>query len=187
MKRLLFILIAILPLLHSHAQTADQQKAWTDYMTPGKVHQTLAKSDGTWNYELTFWMSPGTAPIISNGTTENKMVLGGRYQESVHKSNMGGMEFEGHGLLGYDNAKHTFQNTWVDNMGTGTMLMEGKWDDASKSITLIGKGYDPMSGKDIKMKEIIKIIDDNHHLVEMYTLTDGKEFKSMEIKLTRKM
>jgi hypothetical protein len=187
MKRLLLITVILLPLYHAHAQSADQQKAWTDYMTPGEVHKILAKSDGTWNYEMSYWMAPGTTPMTSNGTAENKMVLGGRYQESVHKSNMGGMDFEGHGLLGYDNAKKTFQYTWIDNMGTGSILLEGKWDDATSSITLTGKGYDPITGKDIDMKEIIRVIDDNHQVVEMYTPANGKEFKNMEIKLTRKM
>jgi hypothetical protein len=131
-------------------------------------------------------MTPGATPTSSTGTTENKMVLGGRYQESIHKGNMEGMPFEGHSLLGYDNAKKIFQNTWVDNMGTGIMLMEGKWDEATKSITLTGKSYDPMSGKDMEMRQVYKIVDDDHHTLEMYTPAAGKEFKNMEIRYTRK-
>jgi hypothetical protein len=32
----------------------------------------------------------------------------------------------------------------------------------------------------------LKFVDDNTHTLEMYTTTDGKEYKSMEIKYTRK-
>jgi len=186
MKRLLFFCFTILAATPIFAQDQEAQKAWMDYMTPGKIHQMLAHSNGTWTYENTFWMAPGAPPSKSTGTTENKMILGGRYQESIHKGNIEGMEFEGHGLLAYDNGKKIFQNAWVDNMGTGIMLLEGTWDDATHSLTLTGKGYDPMQGKDIEMKEVITIQDDDHHMMEMYYTKDGKEIKSMEIHLTRK-
>lgn len=173
----------------AQAQTADEQaahKAWTEYMTPGTVHEMLAKADGEWTFESTFWMSPDAPPTTSTGTSVNKMILGGRYQESVHKGNMMDMPFEGHSILAYDNAKKIFQNIWVDNMGTGIMTTEGAWDDATKSMTLKGKAFDPMSGKDIDVKEIFKMVDDDHHAMEMYMIADGKEFKSMEVKYTRK-
>lgn len=185
MKRLLFLLTAILP-LSVLAQNADQQKAWMDYMTPGNIHQMIAKSDGDWTFEMKYWMSPDAAPTTTSGTTENKMTLGGRYQESVHKAQMEGMAFEGHGVLAYDNAKKIFQNTWIDNMGTGIMYLLGKWDDATKSITFTGKSYDPMAGKDVEMKQVYKMIDDDHHSMEMYMPVKGKETKTMEITFTRK-
>jgi hypothetical protein len=186
MKRLLLLCFPILAATQLLAQDqAAAQQAWMDYMTPGKIHQMLAHSDGTWNYELTLWMSPDAPPAKSTGTSENKMILGGRYQESVHKGNFGGMEFEGHGLLAYDNAKKIFQNSWVDNMGTGIMFMEGPWNDASHSLTLTGKTYDPMQGKDIEVKEVITILDNDHHKMEMFYVKDGKDIKSMEMLLTR--
>ncbi|PWV50547.1 DUF1579 domain-containing protein [Chitinophaga sp. S165] len=170
----------------AQAQSAEE-KAWMDYMTPGDIHQMIAKSDGEWSFNMQMWMKPDAPPTTSTGTTVNKMILGGRYQESVHKSTMMGMPFEGHGLLAYDNAKKIFQSSWVDNMGTGIMNTEGTWDDATKSITFTGKTVDPMTGKDMGIKEIFKIVDDNNHVMEMYMVNDGKEFKTMEIKFTRKM
>jgi hypothetical protein len=32
--------------------------------------------------------------------------------------------------------KKMFSSSWVDNMGTGIMNMEGTWDEATKSIIL---------------------------------------------------
>jgi Protein of unknown function (DUF1579) len=46
------------------------------------------------------------------------MILGGRYQQSTTKGSFNNMPFEGISLLGYDNAKKVFMNSWVDNMGT---------------------------------------------------------------------
>lgn len=165
----------------------EEQKAWMAYMTPGEVHQMLAKSDGSWIGEGQMWMSPDSPATKFTGTAVNKMILGGRYQESVHKGTMMGMPFEGRSLLGYDNAKKVFQSSWIDNMGTGVMHMEGPWDGASKSITFKGKGIDPGTGKELDMREVFTIIDDNNQKMEMYCTKDGKEMKSMEMMMKRKM
>ncbi len=173
---------------HLSAQQMDEnaQKAWMNYMTPGDVHKMLAKSDGQWNEDVTWWMTPGGQPMKSKATCTNTMILGGRYQQSMNKGDMMGMPFEGMGLLGYDNAEKVFNYTWVDNMGTGTMNMKGTWDDASKSINFTGLMVDPMSGKEVAVRQVFTITDDNNQMLKMYTPgPDGKEFETMEIKLTR--
>ncbi|HEX9510261.1 MAG TPA: DUF1579 domain-containing protein [Puia sp.] len=162
------------------------QKAWMAYMTPGPVHKMVAKSDGEWKADLTMWMAPGAAPTTSTASCTNKMILGGRYQESKYTGTFMGMPFEGVGMLAYDNAKKVFVSSWVDNMGTGMMTLEGPWDDNSKSVTLLGKSVDPMTGKDMNVRQVFKIIDDNAQQLDMYMQMNGQEFKTMEIKLTRK-
>jgi len=118
----------------------------------------------------------------------NKMVMDGRYQVSEAKGNMMGMPFHGMSTTGYDNHKKVFMSTWIDNMGTGVMKMEGPWDEATKSLTLTGKMIDPSTGRECEFKEVYKIIDDNNQVMEMYgpDPRTGKQFKNMEIKLTRK-
>lgn len=167
--------------------SATAMKNWMAYMTPGEVHKMITSWNGTWNTEINSWMSPDAPPMKSNGRTVNKMVLGGRYQESIHTSNMMGMPFEGHGTLGYDNVKKEFESTWIDNMGTGIIKMTGAWDAATKSVTMKGKFIDPSSGKESEMKEVFKVIDENTHMMEMYgpSSKDGKEMKMMEMKFTR--
>ena len=167
--------------------SATMMKNWMAYMTPGDVHKMMASWNGTWNGDITMWQAPGAPAQKSKGTTVNKMMMGGRYQVSNHTGNMMGMPFEGMGTLAYDNDKKIFINTWVDNMGTGIMKMEGPWDEANKTITLTGTSIDPMSGKDMAVKETFKVVDDKTQLMEMFGPgPDGKEFKMMEIKFTRK-
>jgi hypothetical protein len=97
------------------------------------------------------------------------------------------MPFEGHGTLGFDNLKKIFESTWIDNMGTGVMKMSGPWDATTKSVTLTGKMTDPQSGNEENYKETFTVIDDNTQMMAMYAPgPDGKEFKNMEIKFTRK-
>ena len=156
--------------------------------TPGPEHQLLAKSDGTFDAEVTMWMNEGSAPMVSKSSCTNKMVYGGRYQQSTFKGDFGGMPFEGTSVTGYDKAEKMFVSTWMDNMSTGIMTMKGTWDEAAKAINFKGKMICPANGIECEMREVYKIVDDNTQIMEMYgpDMKTGKEYKNMEIKLTRK-
>ena len=156
--------------------------------TPGQPHAMLAKADGEWVGETTMWMSPGSPPMKMTTLSVNKMILGGRYQHTSFKGDFMGEPFEGTSTTGYDNAKKMFTSTWVDNMSTGTMYMEGPWDEKTKSITFTGTMLCPANGKECEMKQVMKMIDDNTQVVDMYgpDMKTGKQYKSMEIKYTRK-
>jgi hypothetical protein len=155
--------------------------------TPGEQHKMLAKGDGKWIAEMTMWMSPDAPPMTAKSIATNKMILGGRYQETNFKGDFMGMPFEGTSTTGYDNIKKVFFTTWIDNMSTMLMTMEGTWDDAKKSINFKGRMICPANGKECEMRETYKIVDDNNHIMEMYgpDMKTGKEFRNMQIKFTR--
>jgi hypothetical protein len=167
--------------------SAAMMKKWMDYMTPGEMHAMLAKSNGTWNAEVTSWMTPDAPPNKSTGTATNKMILGGRYQQSTFKGSFDGMPFEGMSTLGYDNAKKKWVSTWIDNMGTGIMTVEGTQEAGSNVMKFEGSMTDPITGKECKIRETYTLVDDNTQKMEMYcTYPGGKEYKNMEIVYTRK-
>lgn len=168
------------------AQSDADMKAMMAYATPGDIHQMLAKTVGSWKGDITMWMQPGAPPVTSVGETTNEMILGGRYLQSKNKGNFMGAPFEGIGITGYDNAKKVFVSSWIDNMGTGMMYLTGTWDPATKNINFTGSMVDPISGSDVKIREVYRLVDDNTQVFEMYSYTNGKEFKNMEIKYTRK-
>jgi hypothetical protein len=165
--------------------SAAMMKKWQECMTPGEMHKWMASMNGKWTTEGKFWMDEKAPPTESKGTCENKMVLNGLYQESVHKSMMMGMPFEGHGTLAYDNHRKVFISTWIDNMGSSIMVLEGAFDDASKTLTLTGAWDDPIKGK-MDIKQTCKVIDDKTQMMEMWGIQGGKEMKWMEMKLTKK-
>lgn len=101
---------------------------------------------------------------------------------------MMGMPFEGISTVGYDNYTKEFVSTWVDNMSTMIMVAKGTWDDATKSINMTSKMKNPANGLDCTIREVVKIVDGNNEVMEMYgpDPKTGKEFKMMEIKYTRK-
>lgn len=165
--------------------SAAMMKKWQECMTPGEMHKWMASMNGKWTTEGKFWMDEKAPPTESKGTCENKMVLNGLYQESVHKSMMMGMPFEGHGTLAYDINRKVFISTWIDNMGSSIMILEGTYDDASKTLTLKGPWEDPIKGK-MEIRETCKMINDKTQMMEMYGIQGGKEMKWMEIKLAKK-
>jgi hypothetical protein len=113
------------------------------------------------------------------------MILGGRYQESVHTGEFGGMPFEGHSLTGWDNLRKVIISIWVDNMGTGVTYMEGTWNATTQTIEMKGKMTDPMTGNMTDIRETLKFVDDDTQIMQQFGMKDGKEYKTMEIKLTR--
>ncbi len=167
--------------------SATMMKNWQDYMTPGDMHKMMASWDGTWDEDITMWMEPGAPETKSTSKAENKMIMNGLYQESTHTGEMMGMPFTGRSTVGFDNHEKQFVSTWIDNMGSGMMVMKGPWDEASKSMNLKGKMVDPASKGETAVRETFKVIDDNTQEMEMFiTMPDGSEFKTMKIVFTRK-
>jgi hypothetical protein len=174
---------------------AQMMAAMMEMAKPGENHKLLEGMAGSWNYTLKCWMSPdGKAPPIeTSGKAVSKSVLGGRYVHSEvnGKMQMPGpdgkmmdMDFKGMGIDGYDNAKKKFVSSWVDNMGTGIMISEGSYDPDTKTLTYTAE-YEAMPGMKTKVREVLKITDNDHHTLEFYEDRGGKEVKTMEIAYTR--
>ena len=159
-------------------------EAWMQSMTPGPMHEMLAHRVGNWTAEVKMWMDPSQPPTTSQATTVCEAMLGGRYFKSIHTGDMMGMPFEGFEISGYDNVKKQFFTIWIDNMGTGIMMSTGSYDEASKTLTLTGQMTEPM-GSEMMVREVIKIIDNDHSTFEMYVDMGGQEVKNMEISYTR--
>jgi hypothetical protein len=161
---------------------------------PGQNHKMLEEGVGSWTYTVKMWMSPDAPAMESSGTSVARAVFGGRYVITEHtgKMQMPGadgkmqdMEFKGMATEGYDNAKKKFVSSWIDNMGTGVMYMEGTYDPATKTLTYSGE-YEMIPGTKTKVRETIKFTDKNHRTFEFYEDRGGKEVRTMELSYTRK-
>jgi|WetSurMetagenome_2_1015567.scaffolds.fasta_scaffold23465_3 hypothetical protein len=184
-KIILLVFVLAYYSINSFAQN-DEMKKWMDYMTPGKEHQEFAKMEGDWTYTGKMWMDPNAEPQAFNGNAKFEMLLGGRYSQLTVTGKMMGMDFKGIGIDGFDNSQKKWISIWIDNFGTGILYMEGTYDENSKKIIYKGKAVDPMTGKDMEYKQTVKQIDDKNCEMEMFNISEGKEFKSMEMNYTKK-
>lgn len=166
--------------------SATMMKAWMDFATPGDMHKWMAKSDGTWSGEVKSYMDPGQPPVTSTATVTSKTIMNGLYQTSDYTGTMMGQPFMGHGILAYDNAKKQFINTWIDNMGSGVIVMTGSYNEATKTLSLKGSQTDPVTGKDSMIREEIQFPDDNTQVFTMWGEMGGQEHKFMEATFKRK-
>jgi Protein of unknown function (DUF1579) len=189
MKRISLIVCAVIVtafIQNLNAQTVDPMKAYQDFMTPGPMHQWMAKQVGTWETEITNFMNPSN-PEKSKGSDIVKMTMNGLYQVADFSTTMMGMPMTGQSTLGYDNAKKKFVLSWIDNLGSGIVTMTGNYDEASKTLELKGKQTDPITGKDADIRQVNKYIDADTYTMAMYGAgMDGKEMKFMEGTFKRK-
>jgi hypothetical protein len=174
----------------------DMQKMMAQMMElakTGENHKLLAEMAGSWAYKVTMWMDPKGKPQESKGTATRKAIMDGRYMLAEHSGKfqmpgadgkMKDMNFKGMAIEGYDNVKKKFVNAWIDNMGTMILNSEGTYDAASKTFTYTAN-CEMMPGMPVKIREVIKITDKDHHLFEWYEDRGQGEAKTMEIAYTR--
>ena len=174
---------------------AEMMKQMMEMSKMNENHKLLSSLDGNWTYTIKFWMNPdpNAKPQESKGTATRKAVMGGRYvmMDVSGKIQMPGADgkmkdvlFKGMGLEGYDNVKGKFVGSWVDNMGTGIMMSEGSYDPANKAFTYTSE-MEPVPGMKSQVREMLKVIDNNHMMFEWYENQGGQEKKTMEIAYTR--
>ncbi len=170
------------------AQMAAMMKAWEDFAKPGAEHTWMAKQSGTWTCDsVKQWMDPSQPPTIAKATEKLSMGLNGLYQMTDFSTIMMGAPMQGHGIMGFDKMKKKFVLSWIDNMGSGIVRMEGTYNEGTKMLSMAGKQSDPISKTETDMRQELKFIDDNSFTMSMYgTGHDGKEAKFMEGTFKRK-
>lgn len=152
-----------------------------------EAHEKFKPFVGTFAAQVKMWMGPGD-PMESTGTMTNTLELGGRFLQQQYKGDPGDgpfPNFEGKGFWGYNTATNKYEGLWIDTATTQMQTEQGEVDSSGKVWTMVGEARDP-HGKPFKKKSIIKLIDTDHHTMEMYFSTPQGEQKGMEINYTRK-
>jgi hypothetical protein len=179
------------------AQKPDDAEMMAKMMELSKLndnHKLLAATAGNWSYTVKMWMDPKANPSDSTGTAVRKAIMDGRFVTGEHSGKfkmpgadgkMKDMNFKGISLDGFDNVKQKFVSTWIDNMGTGVMFLDGTYDASTKTFTYTGE-YEAMPGMKSKVREVIKCADKDHMNMEYYEDRGQGETKAMEINYTRK-
>jgi len=178
----------------SAAEMQQMMAQMMELAKPGENHKLLAQLAGDWTYTVKMWMDPSAAATESKGTATRKAIMDGRFCTSEHSGKfqmpgpdgkMTDMNFTGMAIEGYDNVKKKFVSAWIDNMGTMILMSEGSWDPTAKAFTYRAN-CEMMPGMTMKIREVIKVVDADHHNFEWYEDRGAGETKTMEISYTRK-
>jgi hypothetical protein len=155
--------------------------------TPGAGHKKLDAWVGSWTSKTTVWMDPTKDPVKTDGSSELKWALGGRYVQQNYEGQFMGGPFSGIGYTGYDNYKKKYVSTWMDTASTSVLNMSGSYDKAGKVLTMTGKTDDFTTGKTTTVRSTTTMPSNDEMRWEMFAPgPDGKEVKMMEIVYTRK-
>jgi len=187
------LFILALTLVQSPVFAADDAKMmdkFKEYSTPSEGHKKLQQMAGKWTYTSKMWMTADAKPEESTGTSTMKMIFGGRYLEQEVKQKSHGSNYDGMGLIGFNNLTKNYQTVWIDNMGTGIMEGTGSFDEATQTLTDNGKFTCPFTKAADHQRDYrteLKIADKNNATFTMYSpdLDSGKEYKMMELTYKR--
>lgn len=148
-------------------------------------HKVLNHDVGTWHADGKMYMPEQDEPFPFEGEEVNEM-LGNLHLVSRFSGNFGGMEFRGHGTASFDPESKMYTGIWMDNMNPHMMLMEGKYDPETKTMTQFTTGK-LADGTENKGKSVLVYKDEDTRMLTMYRAGEGDEWiKEMEILYTRK-
>jgi hypothetical protein len=141
---------------------------------------------GSWNVKSWCLMESGGERIDATGSSEQKMVLDGRFVQQEYKGAMMGTPFTGIGFTGYDNHARKYVSTWMDSMGTCIYYFEGTASADGKTITQTCSVDDPVRGP-LTWRSVTSFVNDGSYRCEMYSRGEsGKEEKMAEMTYTRR-
>jgi hypothetical protein len=166
------------------ADAASVAETMAQLSMPGKKHEGFKSWVGKWKQVTKGWFGPGE-PVVTEGWSENTLVLGGRFVQQQFHGSMMGQPFEGVGFTGYDNLAGAYTMVWLDNSATMVIsAANGVMDEAAKTLTFTTRvpGAD---GALADCRMVTTFVTDDQHVFTMYTKGPTGEAKVMEITYTR--
>lgn len=150
---------------------------------PGDEHKKLAELAGSWKTETKYYTKPGAQPMVMTGTSENSIVLGGRFLKIEHRTG-GAMPYESLGLFGFDRRYGRYTFVGFDTAGTFYVTASGNVDPATNAIVMSGE-----LGTE-KYDFVVRVAGPDKYTLEFIfkkpDSTGGqKEFKAVEVTYSR--
>ncbi len=143
--------------------------------------EVLAADAGLWRAEVEVRPERGASVQTSEGTMVNRMC--GPWLVSDFKNETSG--FEGHGICGWDSIHGRYVGTWVDPLRRGLVIMQGRWDEATRTMAFVGEMTRP-DGSQMRWREVTERPDDDVRVFRSFVpLPDGGEFEVMTVRYLR--
>lgn len=179
--------VGVLMLAGLAGRAARAQEGGEGFVKPSPQHAFLKKEEGTWDATMKIFMGgPDAPPETCKGVEKNKM-LGGFWLISEYEGDFGGQPFSGLGTVGYDPVKKKYIGSWVDSVTPHLTLMEGTYDEAKKTLTLLTEGINPATGKPVKERHLHEYKDEDTRILKMYQEGEGgKDVLMMELTYKRR-
>ena len=165
----------------------EMQERMRKYSVPNANHEFLKSLVGSWKGDVKYWMDSKADSSESEGRSDNRMIMGGRFLEENFSSNLMGQFYEGRGVYGYDGMHKEFTGIWFDSTSTSVMISSAHYNPSTKIFTEVGNISNLFSEEYYRSyKAVTALIDEGHYSYELFLKDqDGREYKSMSIIFTR--
>ena len=186
MTRWSAIATTLLISLNLPAQQPEEKK--DDPGAIGDEHRILAKLAGDFDIQQKEFGEEGKLKGELTGVLTRTMILDGRFLQEEAEVKGKSRTTKIMVTIGFDRRKKKFVSVTVNNQTTLPYVAEGTWDVAKKEITFIDEEFDPITMKLVaRTREIHRILSDDEQLIEEYVaLGDKSEYRTLEIRYTRK-
>lgn len=159
--------------------------AWVRRGLPGPGHAILEALEGTWRVEKSLYIALGTRdePAESDDLTCRRVWLAdGRYLRDVTEGTIAGVPYWRLGLLGYSTMDRRYEWVTIDMANANMMIYRGAPGSGEQvPITMSGTFTDQgvmgeaTVGKPIDQRTVIRIENDDRHIVDLYFTPPGDE------------
>jgi hypothetical protein len=188
------VAISSTPLFAQEAKKAIKRPSMEEQLKrtrPGPEHEQLTRYAGAWAAEVRMFAGPSA--IAYEGNAENRAIVGGRFLQVEYQAKGKAGDTEGVFIVSFDSRHKRYALVALDNFGTYFVTSQGKRDDATGKIKMLGTDDDPMMKALGFTKEFVHVMDlrsDDEFAVEVWivdTRTPArKEMKYMEYVFKRK-
>jgi hypothetical protein len=153
---------------------------------PTAEHKIFKSDVGTWDATMKVFEAEGAEPTVAKATETNEMI-GDLWLVSRFESELAGLKFVGLGTWGYDPEEKKYVGTWIDSMNPYPQTARGDYDPATKTLTAVAEGRNPVNGEKVTYKETARTVDENTRLFEMFMPgEDGEYWKMLEVEYKRR-
>lgn len=168
------------------AATRQEIPDWVRRGLPGPGHAVLKALEGTWRVEKSLYIAVGTRdePATSNDLTcRRELLADGRFLRDVTEGTIAGGPYWRLGLLGYSTMDERYEWVTADGVNANMMIYLGK-EGSGQQMPIIMSGVftdqgvvgEKTVGKPVGQRTVIRIEDDDRHVMELYfTPPGGKE------------
>ena len=156
-------------------------KAWKDYGQAGPNHKMLDTLAGSWEEEIKFYKDAVDTPTTIKMNAAVAPIFNGLYQQTLHRGKIDGLPYEARAIIGFNKAKNQFEYSWLDNFSSGMMYLTGDLDSVTNTINLAGTMADPVTGKEIGIRQTIELVNNKKQHIKLYDTRNKMERLSMEI------
>ncbi len=175
-------------LVFTKPKKLNEMEMWPKMMElgqPAAHHGHMKPLAGDFSIKGKMFSAMGEMPF--EGDVSTTWVMGNRFLRTKYTGAFMGSPFEGFGLMGYDNVRQKYQNTWAMTIATGMDWSFGSYDAETKTFTFEYEMQMPDRSV-YEKRETIVVKSDDEYVSTSYSRLKGakEEHKEMEMVATRK-